>query len=385
MNQFSDNQIQTHADKNARNSQVDTPPNDTDYELMESKADRLESTINRLIAEDSNYPNAHSSSSEFDVLDYARLSAQPPTRLGRATGERSDNNIRHYAESDPYIDPAELESNEVPSILANNPPAPEDELTAAALVVAELNPRLVSANQTLEEIDAFQERLNLLDSSSEPPTSTPKFNLIEAVPPKTEYIDANQVNIVSAATNWDDQLPPVSWFSETTTNATTKTQPTPPSKPVVPLLNQATGEPIFDVRDFSDSADGVIEPIPGSFEVEPDLFEFTTMDQLNTTDISRRSANEPEQSDHASQVQPGPPTESQVFVTGSGDIIHVNGADGFDHIDLACYDVRLATFGDHVIKVDDGQGTSFEIHYRDVAYALFAEGVEVRLDSGELE
>ena len=36
------------------------------------------------------FNHAHSSSSQFAVLDYARLSAQPPTRLGRATGERRE-------------------------------------------------------------------------------------------------------------------------------------------------------------------------------------------------------------------------------------------------------------------------------------------------------
>jgi hypothetical protein len=145
-----------------------------------------------------------------------------------------------------------------------------------------------------------------------------------------------------------------------------------------------TGESIFDVRDFSDSAAGTIEPIPGSFDVDPDLFEIKTNDELESSGDSRQThANSP-QHDNNSELHNSPIVDNQVFVAGTGDIIQINGSDGFDHIDLACFDVKWAMFSEQVIQIDNQQGTSFEIQYQDISYALFADGIEVRLDSNPI-
>jgi hypothetical protein len=113
MNQFSDQNSQTPPNQKPKTPLVVFPPTDTNYESMECSADQLESRINRLVEEDSNWSVANQvESRNFDVLDYARLSSIPPTNLGETTPEQSDTQIeQQYGERDPFVDPAELIMN----------------------------------------------------------------------------------------------------------------------------------------------------------------------------------------------------------------------------------------------------------------------------------
>ena len=180
----------------------------------------------------------------------------------------------------------------------------------------------------------------------------------------------------------DEELPPVSWFTQPTGLAGTtasKAKISNSSRPALPIVNPESGEPIYDVRDFSSSATRVIEPIPGAFEVEPDLFDFQTIDELATLEQPSNAAitDRP----HAGQLDSFAATveAQQLFMAGSGDMIEIDGNDGFDYIDLACFDVNLATFFDDVIVIDDQQGWSIQIHYTNVKHALFADDLEVDL------
>ena len=64
--------------------------------------------------------------------------------------------------------------------------------------------------------------------------------------------------------------------------------------------------------------------------------------------------------------------KDEVFLARTGDVIEVNGEDGFDRIDLACYDINCASISSNKIRIDDEQTGSFEIHFIDVDYAIFA-------------
>jgi len=74
--------------------------------------------------------------------------------------------------------------------------------------------------------------------------------------------------------------------------------------------------------------------------------------------------------------------KDEVFLARTGDVIEVNGEDGFDRIDLACFDINCATISSNKIRIDDEQTGSFEIHFKGVDYAIFANGVKIRLDTG---
>ena len=73
--------------------------------------------------------------------------------------------------------------------------------------------------------------------------------------------------------------------------------------------------------------------------------------------------------------------KDEVFLARTGDVIEVNGEDGFDRIDLACYDINCASISSNKIRIDDEQTGSFEIRFIDVDYAIFANGVKIRLNS----
>lgn len=170
------------------------------------------------------------------------------------------------------------------------------------------------------------------------------------------------------------------------------------SSNAVPIVeaseNDGFREAVFDVRDFSDSSNGVITPIPGTHEVDPDYFEFNVVEKKPDSGASNprkepltSSASmpmpaqlDPQTSlipDHYSTKQAE--SDDQLFVANDGDVITINGDDGFGYIDLACFDVSQATFENQVIKIDAGDGTFFEIRHRSIPYALFNDGVEVDL------
>jgi hypothetical protein len=74
---------------------------------------------------------------------------------------------------------------------------------------------------------------------------------------------------------------------------------------------------------------------------------------------------------------------NEVFLARTGDIIKVSSEDGFDHIDLACYDINLASISSNTIRINDAQNGSFEIHFVGIDYAIFANGIKIQLDSAD--
>ena len=70
----------------------------------------------------------------------------------------------------------------------------------------------------------------------------------------------------------------------------------------------------------------------------------------------------------------------EVFLARTGDIINVNSEDGFDHIDLACYAINCASISTNAIRIVDEKSGSFEIHFAGIDYAIFADGIKVRLN-----
>jgi hypothetical protein len=395
MNQFPEKNSQALSEENAKSPQaIDSPlvlPNsDTIYESGKSSAEQIESNIERLIAEASNSAARPATDTHnFDVQDYARLSMKPPTNVDQAVPNPADVRVGlQFGESDPYVDPAELAENDCHNRKALDSQRTEDELDTSAVSADEFNVQADSANQTLEQIGDFQQQLELLESEAsqrQPMPVNPKVEIIGTKANEMEAVENVQESPVGQPVEVPgDEVTSIAWFAELSASDTANSLATPAPQTSIPIVDQETGETMFDVRDFSDAADGVIEPIPGAFEFEPDLFDFKTIDEIEKSEDSKQVVPAAPQDNADSGSRPDPHTENQILVAGTGDVIQVNGSDGFDHIDLACFDVKWATFSEQVIQVNDQQGSSFEIHYQDIAYALFADGIEVRLGNDEV-
>ncbi|MEL6826046.1 MAG: hypothetical protein AAFN91_07305, partial [Pseudomonadota bacterium] len=72
-----------------------------------------------------------------------------------------------------------------------------------------------------------------------------------------------------------------------------------------------------------------------------------------------------------------------MFLAENDETIQLSGNDGFDVIDLKCFDVSCATFSPNLILVDDGQGTRIRIEHVGIELAIFANDFEVDLTSGQ--
>ncbi|MFK7768485.1 MAG: hypothetical protein AB8B55_14785 [Mariniblastus sp.] len=155
--------------------------------------------------------------------------------------------------------------------------------------------------------------------------------------------------------------------------------------PIVPAEMHPTGEAIFSVQDFTEAKKGKLEPIPRAFEVDPDLFDVKTAEQIAEAnpkipygDADPYSMIEPEDqpSDHSAK-----PTfdNSQLFVADIGDVIQVDGNEGFDFIDLACFKLQDAEFFPNRILIATDDGENFEIRHVNIDRAVFADDIEVDL------
>ena len=154
-------------------------------------------------------------------------------------------------------------------------------------------------------------------------------------------------------------------------------------------------ESVFDVRDFSDSGDREPDPISGAYEVDPYCYDFSTDEeeseslasnhQTSTSTPEFEAAAEQSAAESLNRAMANqtslmePVTQDQHFVAKTGDVIQIDGDDGFDHIDLACFQVDDATIESDRILIDDQNGNQFEIRFRNIALAQFADGVQVEL------
>ncbi|MFT5299966.1 MAG: hypothetical protein ACI814_000739 [Mariniblastus sp.] len=349
---------------------------------------------------------------QIDALDYARLSGKPTARHATLTPEDAEHvespasssrlPETSFGELDPYVDPCELNSGSAPS---------------ASLPSAELP--LLDVSQSLDAIEVFQDALTELESTpihreQEPANQKPLVEIIcadliqplpETAPPKPEHTSPENSTAAVTAT-----VPDVSdaLLAENAQVAEfAKMNPEQPGSGVpvistaVPFTHsEGVTEAVYDVRDFADLANQPLAPIPGAFEVDSDLFDF---ESLNSTTTQPTPLKEPaELVELAAQAIQATPAgldtphndwqatdpieayedtleEDQVFIAKTGEIIEVNGDEGFDHIDLACFDVSCATFTDNTIKVDNQCGSAFEVRHQGIDFALFADGVKVKL------
>lgn len=193
-------------------------------------------------------------------------------------------------------------------------------------------------------------------------------------------------------------------------------------------LDPISNEFVFDVRDFADSTDQPT-PIQRSFDAPQDAYDHNQprsvegmdaieshienpspirTDQFNSKPIKytdnalASAANEPFGTDVVSEDEAGQAlnkptgnasgefvtsstaeqteTGESLFLAENDQVIKLNGGDGFDTIDLKCFDVSCANFSANRIVINDGHGIHFRIEHRDIQKALFANDCEIDLN-----
>jgi hypothetical protein len=356
--------------------------------------------------------------SNFDALNYATLSSAP--------------RAEEFGEADPYVNPDASESGRVNANPTSDHPSQID--IPPAKTIDEIMQRLSGYQSEIESLEAEPTDVSPVDSESSTQLSSPDWRAngptVEIIPASgpnnAEALDSGstldtEANPMSHSTPADARMPNGFFDSVASDQPAERTRrpeagsTEAPSNRAVPLAdawdgNPEFGDPVFDVHDFIDSANGVIELIPGTQEFEPDFFEFNVVEEREAREIeereTRESATMPPLSNSAtarskslnadvtraadsatnySLAQPptAPVSENQLFVASTGDVIKIDGDDGFGYIDLACFDVRQASFEKQVINIDDGAGTVFAIQHHNIPYVLFADGVEVDLTPDE--
>ncbi len=232
---------------------------------------------------------------------------------------------------------------------------------------------------------------------------------------------------------------PVDWYAaETITPATSQT-PVPILDLSVPAMiaDPQSGEQAFDIKDFSDEVSAAIPAIPGAFQ-ETIVNLGSSVDEANESlprsvnaifsdqsqcldevsgrtcddgqkqslDVEATSArsevseiesalaactelssplcrHEPDPAQHPAAESAHVESVDNLFVVAEGDVIQIDGNDGYDFIDLACFPHDVAIIKPGSIIIIDESGSTFEVNYKNIGYALFADEVQLDLPPNE--
>lgn len=364
MNQNPDEVSQTLRANQNPVPQVILPNSDPSFESMNRAVDQLESNIQNVMG-DSPAAAIPPAAPGFDAVRYAQvsnqsLSASPPA-------EPLPGDQVTFAASDPYVNLIESTPSDAPSIDSPIPTAAEMRQSVSS------NPEPDASQPAVTP--AAEQAL-----SSNAGLAGPTVEIISEVEQSQssdETLIRGERQNAGATVDVEETSASVAWYADSSVSdvdeaaASSATLPTPES--AVPLINPSTGEAVYDVRDFVSASDSVPAPIPGAFEVDPELFDFKTGDELSET-------TEPVTGlDQKAVAENDELGEDQLFIADVGDVIQIDGKDGYNHIDLACFNIQCASFRPNVIQIDDQQGSSFEVRHRNIEFALFANNVKIDL------
>lgn len=306
--------------------------------------------------------------------------------------------VNDFGAPDPFVSPSELiASNSTAAIsmqesnlkeTTSNSQAPND------------NGAEASIDQIYKSIDdAFQSIDLPVDQGHRTPVEVighePRAALASKTTGAAEPVQSQDSSFASLPEP-EQEFPPVAWFAG---GAETETENKTVSDKAftVPSGVAALGPVEISVREFADAAAGVVEPIPNAFEVEPDYFDYAELEsgahvraEVKTEPIEEgQFTGESELTNRVTINAPhevttvATSTGDQLFFADSGDIISIDGNDGYDRIDLACFDIQNAAFSEGVIEIKTDEETIFTIHHANVRFAIFAEGIEVDLSADD--
>lgn len=126
-------------------------------------------------------------------------------------------------------------------------------------------------------------------------------------------------------------------------------------------------------------------PLRGAFNCDPDCYDFHSIDERcerNLQTINDLTGEFPSTSTLASQSASQDSIGSSVFKAAPNDVIVVDGNDGYESIDLSCFNLDQASFQGDRILVQVDHHYQFEIEYANVKWAVFAEGETIQLSGG---
>jgi hypothetical protein len=138
------------------------------------------------------------------------------------------------------------------------------------------------------------------------------------------------------------------------------------------------------------------DPIRNAFDHDPDYFDYSPAEvrrdrRLNVESPVLRGPQLRRNCDGRGTTSPSSrlpstskPSMSTVenpdcFWVSDGELISIDGNDGFGCIDLTCFELSAASFQASRIEIQCDDGVSFQIEYCNVSHALFANGIEVEL------
>lgn len=142
-------------------------------------------------------------------------------------------------------------------------------------------------------------------------------------------------------------------------------------------------------------------PIQATYEVASDFFDLHTLDdrldwvakqadqlaaivaipasQLNSVENSQTSLQTTNVRQTNERIEVDESDGKMFWVSANGQVIEIDGRDGFDYIDLAYFDLSQASFEGDCIKLQLPDHGTFQVQYRNIAYAIFADYQRVDL------
>lgn len=209
------------------------------------------------------------------------------------------------------------------------------------------------------------------------------------------------------------------------------------------IADLVSGEEVFDIKDFLDEVTAPIPPIFGAFQdttivslalggdaesliaQEPadkpvsdgSLSDGSLSEELLTDGTHAKQEDDPESHPNPLEEPSEPVSETELalaactevsspmddkdpnmskpvlvepsksdegvndnlFIADEGDVIQIDGNDGYEFIDLACFHVDMAKIEPGKIVIVDESCSAFEIYYKNIQYALFSDDMRVDL------
>jgi hypothetical protein len=227
-------------------------------------------------------------------------------------------------------------------------------ITSIPVKTAELEDSAAEASEQTEQTET---------AAIEPATETPATDpLLESV--EESIIQLQSMNQLDSATN--DSVDSLASLS--LPELGTATENTDSFAPAVDALKSAKAP--FPV------SEPVVDELPPT--VDAPAAEATTFagePNLETAEVAQLEIESNADETAVTNLA----QDDDTFLAEPDQVIQVDGNDGFDFIDLACFDVAHAMFGEGQIFLDDGNGTKFQIEYHNIDTAVFANGIEIEL------
>ena len=307
---------------------------------------------------------------QFDVRDFLEMADTKPDSIPNAFKDSSETAAQ--SPSGPSATPgstgaaAGLDSAGAPDDTTGSPIASTvAALTGAGAVAAGaggvLTAALGSATESVTSAveGAVDETTNAETTNAVNETTG---NPLAKVAPPAPTIDDDEIAAAFASCDLD---------SEPT--APTSAASTPAAKNTAGFSQESFGEPESQApRNPADAAAGFSKESFGQSESQG-----PTESQVTESQAQSEPQGQSESQTASNQTETEP--DESTFLVDEGDVIRIDGNDGFDFIDLTCFSRSAATIKHDRIIVTDDQNPSFEVHFKNIPHALFADGVTVEL------